>query len=141
MAPSVIRLSCISLFSMGPKLDNFCTKKFSFGSSPLPLSKILAAPLVAFIAAYRFFKQLYRLDTKRAKNAAGLNVSFFRHEHKIVKIAHNLSRDTSVFVCKSSVYYSAPPHFRLVPPHFGCSADGTDLSTYDYNGVCYKYSL
>ena len=28
--PSVIRLSCISLFSTGPKLENFCAKKFCF---------------------------------------------------------------------------------------------------------------
>ena len=45
--PSVIRLSCIGLFSTGPKLDNFCTKKFTLGSNPLSLNKILAALLVA----------------------------------------------------------------------------------------------
>ena len=36
--PTVMRLSCISLFSTGPKLDNFCGKKFTLGLSPLPLS-------------------------------------------------------------------------------------------------------
>ena len=29
-------------------------------------------------------------------------------------------------MCKSSVYFNAPPHFRLVHPHFVCSDDGTD---------------
>ena len=29
-------------------------------------------------------------------------------------------------MCKSSVYFSAP-HFRLVPPHFGSSGEGTVL--------------
>ena len=45
--PSVIRLSCIGLFSTGPKLDNFCTKKSTLDSNPLSLNKILAALLVA----------------------------------------------------------------------------------------------
>ena len=29
-------------------------------------------------------------------------------------------------MCKSSISFS-PPRFRLVPPHFGCSGDGTGL--------------
>ena len=29
-------------------------------------------------------------------------------------------------MCQNSVYFSAP-HFRLVPPHFVCSGDGTAL--------------
>ena len=45
--PSVIRLSCIGLFSTGPKLDNFCTKKITLGSNLLSLNKILVALLVA----------------------------------------------------------------------------------------------
>ena len=35
----MIRLSCIGLLSTGPKLDNFCTKKFTFGSNPSLLIK------------------------------------------------------------------------------------------------------
>ena len=34
-APSVTRLSRISLFHTGPKINNFCAEKFTFGSSPL----------------------------------------------------------------------------------------------------------
>ena len=33
---SVIRLSCTDFFSKGPKLDNFCAKKFTFGSGSNP---------------------------------------------------------------------------------------------------------
>ena len=33
-ASFVTHLSCISVFSTGPKLDNFCAKKFTFGSLP-----------------------------------------------------------------------------------------------------------
>ena len=47
-APSVIRLSCSSLVSTGPKLDNFCRKEINFWLKPLPLSKILVALLVTF---------------------------------------------------------------------------------------------
>ena len=61
-ASSVIRLSCISLFSTWPELNNFCAKKFTFSSSLLSLSKILVACLIAFIPADRFFKRLYGLD-------------------------------------------------------------------------------
>ena len=35
--PSVTRLSCNSLFSTGPKLDNFCSKNIYFWSK-IPLS-------------------------------------------------------------------------------------------------------
>ena len=52
--PTLCYTSCISLFDKGPKFDNFSAKKFTFGSSPLPLSKILVALLVAFIAATDF---------------------------------------------------------------------------------------
>ena len=45
--PSVIRLSYIGLFSTGPKLDKFCTKKTTLGSYPLSRNKILLALLVA----------------------------------------------------------------------------------------------
>ena len=42
-------------------------KIFSFGSSSLPLSEILVALLVVFIAADRFFKRLFGPHAKRAK--------------------------------------------------------------------------
>ena len=37
--PSVIRLSCIGLFSTGPKLDNVCTKKILWVQTPYLLTK------------------------------------------------------------------------------------------------------
>ena len=52
---SETRLSCNGLFSTGPKLDNFCVKTFTFGSSPLSLSKTLVVLLVAFAPADKFF--------------------------------------------------------------------------------------
>ena len=55
---------------------------------------------------------------------------FFRHEYRIFKIAHNLKPHNIgklVFICKSLFYFSAPPHFRLVPPHFVCSGDSTAI--------------
>ena len=67
LPPSVIRLSCISLFSTELKSANFLQKKVTFGSSYHSLSKILVALLVAFTAADRFFKRLYWPDMKRAK--------------------------------------------------------------------------
>ena len=51
----------------GHKLDNFCAKKFTFGSNPLPLSKILVALLVAIAVADRFLRHLSGPDTKRSK--------------------------------------------------------------------------
>ena len=59
LAHSVLRMSCNSLFDTGHKLDNFSAKNFTFNLNPLPLSKILLALLVAFIAADRFIKRLY----------------------------------------------------------------------------------
>ena len=51
-------------------------------------------------------------------NAAGLIHLFFQ------RWIQNCSFKISVFVCKSSVYFSAPLHFRLGPPHFVCFGDG-----------------
>ena len=62
-APFVTRLSCNGLFSTESKLDNFCSKTFTFGSSPLSFSKTLVALLVPFTPADIFFKRLYRLHT------------------------------------------------------------------------------
>ena len=56
---SVIRLGCISLFSTQPKLDNFCAKMFTFGSSSSPLIKILVERLVACT------KQIAQADANR----------------------------------------------------------------------------
>ena len=42
-----------------------CKNKFTFGSSPFSLSKILVALLVAFTPANRFFKRLCGQHTKQ----------------------------------------------------------------------------
>ena len=127
-----MRLSCISLFSMGPKLDNFCEKKFTFGSSFLPHSKILVALLIAFTATEGFCKRLYWQHPKRTKKRYWPHVSlFFRHEYEIFKTAKLHSRTISVFMSKSLVYFSAPPHFRLVPLPFVCCSDGTGFTPYN----------
>ena len=76
-APSVTRLSSNGLFSTGPKLNNFCAKTFTFGSSPLSLSKTLVALLVAFTPADRFFKRLYWPHTKRANKRCRTYMSLF----------------------------------------------------------------
>ena len=78
LPPSVIRLSCISLFSTELKSANFLQKKVTFGSSYHLLSKILMALLVAFTAADRFFKRLYWPDMKRAKKRCGPYKSLFK---------------------------------------------------------------
>ena len=73
----VTHLSGISLFSTGPKLENFWAKNFAFGSNPLPLSKIQVALLVAFTAADRFFERLCGPHTKGAKKRCGPYASLF----------------------------------------------------------------
>ena len=76
--PFVTSLSCIGLFSTGPKLDKFCSKKFSLGASPFPLSKILVVLLVPFTVADRFLKQLYRPQKNELINTARLIRFFFQ---------------------------------------------------------------
>ena len=58
-ASYVTRLSCISLFSTGPKSANFCAKKILLLFLISSLSKILVACRVAFTVIDRFFKRLW----------------------------------------------------------------------------------
>ena len=84
--------------------------------------------LVAFTVADTFFKRLYGPDTTRAKKRYRLYTSFFSDMNKkLLKQRMICSREISVLMCKSSVYFSAPPHFLLVPPQFGGSGDGNEL--------------
>ena len=88
-APFSTRLSSNGLFSTGPKLDNFCAKKhFTFGSSPLSLSKTLVALLVAFTPADIFSSDYTGRMRNELINAAGLicTVSFFKDEYKTVAL-------------------------------------------------------
>ena len=57
-APFVTRLSCISLFSTGPKSDNFWAKKTTTNFWFNPFSKILVACLVAITGVDKFFSWL-----------------------------------------------------------------------------------
>ena len=88
--PSVIRLSCNSLFSKRPKLDNFRGKNLLMAQFPS------STPWLRFwshllLATDGFFKRLYGPHTKRTKKRCWRYVSlFFRHEYEIFKIAHNL---------------------------------------------------
>ena len=65
-APFVTRLSSNGLFRTGPKLDNLVQKTFTFGLSPLSLTKTLVELLVAFTPADRLFKRLFGPHAKRA---------------------------------------------------------------------------
>ena len=88
--PFVIRLSCIGLFSTGPKLDNFCAKKFSFGS----IHSVFANSWLRFWS-HSLLKTDFSSDCKGRKQnelviAAGHIRLLFQHEYKIFKIAHSL---------------------------------------------------
>ena len=71
-APFLIRLSCISLFSTGPKIDNFSAKKCLLAQALLPLSKILIALLVAFTTVADFSSECMGRRRNELRNAAGL---------------------------------------------------------------------
>ena len=86
-ASSVTRLSCIGLFSTGPKLDNFCAKKtYTVGSSPFSFSKTLVALLLAFTPADRFFKRLYGPLTKRANKSCWAYMYLFSKMNTKLKL-------------------------------------------------------
>ena len=120
LCPSVTRLICNGLFSTGPKWDNFCAKTFTFGSSPLSLSKTLVALLVAFHSRRQIFQAIIRGRIRNELiNVTGLIFLFFQ------RWIQNCSFKISVFMCKSSVFFIVPPHFRLWPPHFVWFGYGT----------------
>ena len=52
---SVTSLSCISLFSTGPKFDNFEQNKLVLDQAPPPFQPDLSARMVALTAAHIFF--------------------------------------------------------------------------------------
>ena len=73
----------------------------------------------------------------KQRNAASLiSLSFFRHEYRIVKIAHIGSRTKSEdqFLNAKVQFILVPPHFQLVPPHYVCSGDGTASRVESYSG-------
>ena len=65
----------------------------------------------------------------KLRNAVSLiGLSFFRHESRIVKIAHigSSTRSEDQFLnAKVQFILVPPPHFQLVSPHFVCFGDGT----------------
>ena len=86
--PSVIRLSCNNLFSMGPKLDNFCGKNLLMAQ--FPLSKSWLRFWSHLLLLTDFSSDYMGRIRNELRNAAGVMCLFFRHEYKIFKIAHNL---------------------------------------------------
>ena len=64
------------------------------------------------------------------RNASGLiGLSFFRHEYRNFDIAHIGSRTPEdQFLYAKFQFILVLPHFRLVPPHFVCSGDGTGIT-------------
>ena len=95
---------------------HFVQKTFIFGSSPLTLNKTLVALLVAFTSADRFFKRLNGPNTKRANKRCRANTLLISNMNK------NCSFKLSVFMCKSSIYFSALTFSAIGPPHFVCFA-------------------
>ena len=78
-APSVTRLSCIGLYSMGPKLDNFCAKNiYLWFKPPSLLTKNPCCAFGCLPATDRFFKRLYGPPTKRANKRCRVFTSFFQ---------------------------------------------------------------
>ena len=87
---SVIRLSCISLFSTGPKLHNFSCEKNSLLFQALFSEE---SPGCAF-GRIHCRRQIFQAIIWAAHETSWetllvLYVSFLRHECKIAKIAHN----------------------------------------------------
>ena len=114
-ASSVICLSYINLLSTGPKLDIFVQKKKTFCSSFLSTSKILVTLLVALAPAGRFFKPLYGPHTKRANKYCRAYTSLFSNMNtRLLKSRIICCRKISVFICKRSIYFSAP-RYRQCP--------------------------
>ena len=112
----MIRLSCIGLFVTEPKLRLFWCKKFTFCSSLLSLRKSWFQLLVAFTPADRFFKRLYEQHTKRANKRCRAYTSLFPNITKnFFKWCMMCRRKITVFMCKISVYFSAPPFSARAP--------------------------
>ena len=110
----MIYLSCIGLFSLGHKLDNFVEKNY-FWFKPLLLSIILVPLLVDFTSADRFFKRLFGLRNKRCRRYTSL---FSNMNAKFSKECIICSRKILVFMCQSSLYFSAPPPLSVSAPSF-----------------------
>ena len=93
-----------------------------------PLSKILVARLGSIYCCRWIFQAVVRCRRNKLKNGSGnVGLSFFRHEYRIIKIAHigSRSRSEDQFLYAKVQFFLVPPHFQLVPPHYVCSGDGT----------------
>ena len=99
---------------LGTKIRQFlCKKQLLLVQAP----SLLAKPWLRFWS-HSILQTDFSSDyTGRIRN--GLYVSFVKDEYKIVPFK------ISVFMCKSSVYFIVPPHFRLGPPYFVWSGNGT----------------
>ena len=113
-APSVTSLNCNTLFSTGAKSGSFCAKKKQLLVPTL--SKILDACWVAFTAVDKTFQAIMSCRRDELRKNAGLIL-------KLCIIA--AVQDLKISFHKQ--FSVPPPHFWLVPPHFICYADGTEL--------------
>ena len=84
-ATSVIHLTCSGLFITGPKLDNICEKKTTFGTISLFLAKFWSRFCSHSLLHIDFHAIIY-VASKRSNKRCRV---FFRHENKFFKIAHN----------------------------------------------------
>ena len=108
-------LSCIGWFSTGPKLGKFCAKKLTLGAIPYLLAKFWlcfwshSLQHTDSSSNYMGRKRNELINTVRHIRL------FFQIRIKNFKKRMICSRKTSVFVCKSSVYFSAPPLSASAP--------------------------
>ena len=122
----MIRLSCNSLFSMGPKLDNFCGKNLLMAL--FPLSKSWLRFWSHLLLLTDFSSDYMGRIRNELKNAAGvmclffsdMNTKFFRHEYEIRNFVENRKNfETTTRICenfgtKTFFYFFGLHLFRLI---------------------------
>ena len=111
----MLRLSCIGLFSTAPKLDNFCAKKTTFGSSFLSAKSWLR--FWSHLLMQRDFSSNYMGGRrKRANKRCRAYTSLFSNMLKnFLKKRIICSHKISLFMFKNSVYFSASPFLAGAP--------------------------
>ena len=126
--PSMMRLSCNSLFSMGPKLDNFCGKNLLMAL--FPLSKFWLRFWSHLLLLTDFSSDYVSRIRSELRNAAGVMCLFFcRHEYEIFKIAHNL-HEPSQLTAKQRFSYSDFVTDFVIKRGFGQDGSGDSKNTF-----------
>ena len=109
--PSVICLSCYSLFSKGPKLDNVCGKNLLLAQFPFLLAKFWLSFWSHLLLQTDFSSDYMGRIRNELRNAAGVICLFFSDMNtKFLKWRIISCRKILVFICESSVYFG-PPNF------------------------------